>query len=95
MLEDELSVMLYMIAYPVSVLFNVIMDFIGVFLAVFLSIFITAIGIVNAFNTAIYSLIVIALPPTLAGLVLIMFYILGLYYFIKLIKMIWDVLPFA
>lgn len=95
MLEDELSLIMYIIAYPISVLFNVTMDFIGAFLAVFLGVFTTTLGIINEFNAAIYALVCIALPPTLAGMVLIIFYVLGIYYIIKLIKLIWDVLPFA
>jgi hypothetical protein len=95
MLEDELSIFLYMVAYPFSVLFNTVMDFVGAFLGVFLGVFTSGIGIINAFNTAIYALVCIALPAELAGITLIIFYILGFYYLIKLIKTIWDVLPFA
>lgn len=95
MLEDELSVLIYILTYPVAVIFNMAMDFIGTFLNVFLSLFTCIIGIINAFNTALHAMICIALPPSIAVIVLIMFYILGFYYLIKLIKMLWDVLPFA
>lgn len=95
MLEDELNALIYIFAYPVSTIFNIIMDFIGVFLSVFLGIFVTGVGIINAFNAAIYGLVCITLPPALATIVLVLFYILGIYYLIKVIKMVWDVLPFA
>lgn len=95
MLEDELSVIMYLIAYPVGVIFNIAMDFIGVFLGVFLGVFISVLGTINAFNASVYMLVCIALPTELASISLMLFYILGFYYILKLIKTIWDVLPFA
>lgn len=95
MLEDELNVIIYLIAYPVSVIFNIFAGLISDFLGVFLNVFICTIDIINAFNVALHALVSVALPSDIATLVLIMFYILGIYYLIKLIKMVWDVLPFV
>lgn len=95
MLEDELNVIIYIFTYPISVLFNITADFIGVFLSVFLGMFVSIIETINAFNIALHAIICIALPPPLAILVLLMFYILAFYYIIKTIKVTWDVLPFV
>ena len=95
MLEDELNVLIYLIVYPMATIFNIFSTIITEFVNLFICMFASVVGMINALHTAVYGLVCIALPAELAVFVLLLVYILAMFFIIKMVKLIWDVLPFV
>lgn len=95
MLEDELSLLVYIILYPISQLFNMFMSFVNELLGVFTGIVSSVYDIIVSFHIMIESIVSIVLPPELSVFVLIIVYILTAWFIIKFVKAFWDVLPFV
>ncbi|MCK4251676.1 hypothetical protein KAX97_09510 [candidate division WOR-3 bacterium] len=93
MLEDELSLIVYIILYPITIIYNVFLTFINSLLGIFTSMMAGVCDIIVSFHTTIESIVMLVLPSELAVFVLLIVYILTAWFIIKLVKAFWDVLP--
>lgn len=93
MLEDELSLLVYLILYPISSIYNVFLTYINYILSIFTSMMAGISDIIVSFHTTIESIVLLVLPSELAVFVLLMVYIMTAWFMIKLVKAFWDVLP--
>lgn len=95
MLEDELSLLVYIILYPITIIYNVFVNFTNIIIEIFTSIMAGVSDIIISFHTTMDSIVTLVLPSELAVFVLLIIYILTAWFVIKLIKAFWDVLPFV